>query len=209
MRFDRITAEPISAIAHEHRLASSATRQSSGEPSSSNSRAYPEASSPNGLERTQDLALLIEHRHHMTLGSNVDSRKPHHPTSFLHSVPRASEPELALLLVHARTLFAPLDTVRALSPGRGRQSSAQGFTFSTAGGDTSPGSLPHVSRSHTLLARPDRRRWPGKRVLACLRRSSRLRASDSKPRPMPPTFFPRPPDRVRGRGKKCSVPLSL
>ena len=29
------------------------------------------------------------------------------------------------------------------------------------------------------LARPDRRCWPGKRVLACLRRSSRLRISDS------------------------------
>src|SRR5277367_3893223 len=64
----------------------------------------------------------------MTLGSNVDSRKPHHLTSFLHSVAPASEPELALLLVHARTPFAPLDTVRALSPGRGRQSSAQGFS---------------------------------------------------------------------------------
>src|SRR6202047_2026123 len=103
---------------------------------------------------TQDLALLIEHRHHMTLSSNVDSRKPHHPTSFLHSVARASVPELALLLVHTRTPYAPLDTVRALSPGRGRQSSAQGFTFSTAGGDTSPGNLPHVSRSLSLVGSP-------------------------------------------------------
>src|SRR3984893_11521787 len=101
---------------------------------------------------TQDLALLIEYRHHMTLYSNVDSRKPHHPTSFLHSVPRASEPELTLSLVHSRTPLAPLDTVRALNPGRGRQSSAQGFTFSTAGGDTSPGNLPHLSRSHWWLA---------------------------------------------------------
>ena len=42
---------------------------------------------------------------------------------------------------------APPDTVRALSPGRGRQSSAQGFTFSTAGGDTSPGNLPHLTDS--------------------------------------------------------------
>src|SRR3984893_2430717 len=103
---------------------------------------------------TQDLALLIEHRHHMTLSSNVDSRKPHHPTSFLHSVARASEPELTLLLVHSRTLLAPLDTVRALSPGRGRQSSAQGFTFSTAGGDSSPGKLPHLIPSHSLVGSP-------------------------------------------------------
>src|SRR5271170_4149893 len=103
---------------------------------------------------TQHFTLLVEDRHHMTLGSNVDSRKPHHPTSFLHSVPRASEPELALLLVHARTPLAPLDTVRALSPGRGRQSSAQGFTFSTAGGDTSPGNLPHLSPPHSLVGSP-------------------------------------------------------
>src|SRR5271156_2332013 len=103
---------------------------------------------------TQVFALLIVHRHNMTLSSNVDSRKPHHPTSFLHSVPRASEPELALLLVHARTPLAPLDTVRALSPGRGRQSSAQGFTFSTAGGDTSPGNLPHLSPPHSLVGSP-------------------------------------------------------
>src|ERR1700747_870080 len=79
---------------------------------------------------TQDLALLIEHRHHMTLSSNVDSRKPHHHASFLHSVPGASEPELPLALVHTRTPSAPLDTVRALSPGRGANlASAQGFTF--------------------------------------------------------------------------------
>src|SRR5260370_31126053 len=93
---------------------------------------------------TQDIALLIEHRHHMTLSSNVDSRKPHHPTSFLHSVPRASEPELALLLDHTSTPSGPLDTVRALSPGRGRQSSAQGFSFITPGADPSPRNLPHL-----------------------------------------------------------------
>src|SRR5208282_2730335 len=29
------------------------------------------------------------------------------------------------------------------------------------------------------------------------------------PSPRPATFFSRPPDSVRGRGKKCSVPLSL
>ena len=133
--------------------------------------------------------LLIEYRHHMTLSSNVDSRKPHHPTSFLHSVPRASEPELVLLLVHTRTPLAPLDTVRVLSPGRGRQSSAQGFTFSTAGGDTSPGNLPHLADLIHWLARRDRRRWPGKRVLACLRRSSRLRIADSKPLPTPHHIF--------------------
>src|SRR5260370_42072395 len=103
---------------------------------------------------TQHFALFTHHCHHVTLGSNVDSRKPHHPTSFLHSVPRASEPELTLLLVHSRTLAAPLDTVRALSPGRGRQSSAQGFTFSTAGGDTSPGNLPQLSRSLSLVGSP-------------------------------------------------------
>src|SRR5467141_2460298 len=39
------------------------------------------------------------------------------------------------------------------------------------------------------LARRDRRRWPGKRVLACLRRSSRLRIEDSKPRPTPRHIF--------------------
>src|SRR5260370_32442177 len=128
---------------------------------------------------TQALALLIEHRHHMTLSSNVDSRKPHHLTSFLHSVARASEPELALLLVHTRTPSGPLDTVRALSPGRGRQSSAQGFSFSTAGGDTSPGNVPHLNRSHSLVGSPRRRRWPGERGLARLPRSSRARNSDS------------------------------
>src|SRR5258708_19971487 len=70
---------------------------------------------------TQDLALLIEHRHHMTLGSNVDSRKPHHPTSFLHSVPPASEPELALLLVHPMPPFPPLHTFQPLTPAPARQ----------------------------------------------------------------------------------------
>src|SRR5947209_19716884 len=90
----------------------------------------------------------------MTLGSDIDSCKPHQPSSFHDLVPRASEPELTLLLVHSRTPLAPLDTVRALSPGRGRQSSAQGFTFSTAGGDTSPGNLPHLSPSHSLVGSP-------------------------------------------------------
>src|SRR5258708_8117541 len=78
---------------------------------------------------TQDLALLIEHRHHMTLSSNVDSRKPHHPTSFLHSVPLASEPELALLLVHARTPFTPLVPVHSLHPAPPRHSTTPHFTF--------------------------------------------------------------------------------
>ena len=114
----------------------------------------------------------------MTLASNV-----------LHSVPRASQPEPTLMLVHSRTPLAPLDTVRALSPGRGRQSSVQGFTFSTAGGDTSPGNLPHLNRSHSLVGSPRRRRWPGKRVLAHLRRSPRLRISDSKPLPTPQHIF--------------------
>src|SRR5713226_4926012 len=100
----------------------------------------------------QHLTLLTHHCQHVTLGSNVDSRKPHQPSSFHDSVPRASEPELTLLLVHSRTPLAPLDTVRALSPGRGRQSSAQGFTFSTAGGDTSPGNLPHLTNPHWWLA---------------------------------------------------------
>ena len=163
---------------------------------------------PNGLERHKT-SPCSSSTATMTLSSNVDSRKPHHLTSFLHSVARASEPELTLLLVHSRTPPAPLDTVRALSPGRGRQSSAQGFSFSTAGGDTSPGNLPHLNRSHSLVGSPQRRRWPGKRVLARLRRSSRLRIPDSKPLPTPATFFPRPPDRVSGRGEKCSVPLSL
>src|ERR1700688_28350 len=119
---------------------------------------------------TQDIALLIDHRHHMTLSSNVDSRKPHHPTSFLHSVPRASEPELTLLLVHSRTPLAPLDTVRALSPGRGRQSSAQGFSFSTAGGDTSPGNLPHLNRSHSLVGSPRSASLAREGALAWVRR---------------------------------------
>src|SRR5260370_20409796 len=158
---------------------------------------------------TQDIALLIEHRHHMTLSSNVDSRKRHHPTSILHSVARASEPELTLLLVHSRTPLAPLDTVRALSPGRGRQSSAQGFTFSTAGGDTSPGNLPHLSDLTHWLARREgvvgqgKESWPA----SADRRGFASRILNPSPRPA--TFFPRPPDRVRGRGKKCSVPLSL
>src|SRR6266851_282699 len=148
---------------------------------------------------TQHLALLTHHRHHVTLGSHVDSRKPHQPSSFHNLVPRASEPEPTLMLVHSRTPFAPLDTVRALSPGRGRQSSAQGFTFSTAGGDTSPGNLPHLKRSHSLVGSPRRRLWPGKRVLARLRRSSRLRISDSKPLPTPRHIFSSASRRVRGR----------
>ena len=159
---------------------------------------------------TQDLALLVEHCHHMTLATDINSRKPHHPTSFLHSVRRVSEPELALLLVHARTPFAPLDTVRALSPGRGRQSSAQGFTFSTAGGDTSPGNLPHLSPSHFIgwlaaigVVGQGKESWPA----SADRRAFASRSLNPAPRPT--TFFPRPPDWVRGRGKKCSVPLSL
>src|SRR5260370_18325222 len=56
---------------------------------------------------TQHLTLLVEHRHHVTLGSDVDSRKPHHASSLINSVPRASEPELVLLLVHTRTPLAP------------------------------------------------------------------------------------------------------
>src|SRR5271156_5729782 len=143
---------------------------------------------------TQHLALLTHHRHHVTLGSHVDSCKPHQPSSFHNLVPRASEPEATLMLVHSRTPFAPLDTVRALIPGRGRQSSAQGFTFSTAGGDTSPGNLPHLSRSHSLVGSP---------------RSAAVARGKRHGPPPPATFFPRPPDRVRGRGKKCSVPLSL
>ena len=39
------------------------------------------------------------------------------------------------------------------------------------------------------LARRDRRRWPGKKVLACLRRSSRLRISDSQTLPSPHHIF--------------------
>src|SRR6266849_4843525 len=103
---------------------------------------------------TQHLTLLTHHSHHVTLRSDVNSCKPHQPSSFHDSIPRASEPELTLLLVHSRTPLAPLDTVRALSPGRGRQSSAQGFTFSTAGGDTSPGNLSHLSRCHSLVGSP-------------------------------------------------------
>src|SRR5712692_2863587 len=103
---------------------------------------------------TQHLTLLTHHRHQVTRRSDVNSCKPHHPSSFHDAVPRASEPELTLLLVHSRTPLAPLDTVRALSPGRGRQSSPQGFTFSTAGGDTSPGNLSHLSRCHSSVGSP-------------------------------------------------------
>src|SRR5271156_6838909 len=134
---------------------------------------------------TQHLALLTHYCHHVTVGSDIDSSKPHQPSSFHDSAPRASEPELTLLLVHSRTLPAPLDTVRALSPGRGRQSSAQGFTFSTAGGDTSPGNLPHLSPSHSLVGSPRSASLARERILACLRRSSRLRIAESKPRPTP------------------------
>src|SRR5258707_15464867 len=94
------------------------------------------------------------------------------------------------MLVHSRTPFAPLDTVRALSPGRGRQSSAQGFSFSTAGGDTSPGNLPHLNRSHSLVGSPRRGRLPGEKSLAPPPTSSRLPPSGSKNPPPPPhTFF--------------------
>src|SRR6266851_5761862 len=156
---------------------------------------------------TEHLPVFTHHCHHVTLGSNVDSRKPYQPSSFHDPVPGASEPELTLLLVHSRTPLAPLDTVRALSPGRGRQSSAQGFTFSTAGGDTSPGNLAHLSRSHWWLAAiglvgQEKESWPA----SADRRGFASRILNPSPRPT--TFFPRPPDRVRGRGKKCSVPLS-
>src|SRR5258708_30984888 len=94
------------------------------------------------------------------------------------------------MLVHSRTQLAPLDTVRALSPGRGRQSSAQGFTFSTAGGDTSPGNLPHLNRSHSLVGSPPPPRCPGKKSLAPPPPSSPLPLSASKtPPPPPPHFF--------------------
>src|SRR5229473_22224 len=155
---------------------------------------------------TEHLPVFTHHCHHVTLGSNVDSRKPYQPSSFHDPVPGASEPELTLLLVHSRTPLAPLDTVRALSPGRGRQSSAQGFTFSTAGGDTSPGNLPHLNRSHSLVGSP--------RSASLAREKSAglppqiVAASHLgflNPSLRPNTFFPRPPDRVRGRGKKCSV----
>jgi hypothetical protein len=59
--------------------------------------------------------------------------------------------ERQLASLHERTGFEPPSP---LSPGRGRQSSAQGFTFSTAGGDTSPGNLPHLSRSRSLVGSP-------------------------------------------------------
>src|SRR5260370_41280136 len=49
---------------------------------------------------TEHLAVFTHHCHHVTLGSNVDSRKPHQPSSFHDPVPGASEPELTLLLVH-------------------------------------------------------------------------------------------------------------
>ena len=124
-------------------------------------------------------------------------------TSFLHSVARASEPELTLLLVHSRTPLAPLDTVRALSPGRGRQSSAQGFTFSTAGGDTSPGNLPHLNRSHSFgwlaaTASLAREKSPGLPPQIVAASHPKIL---SRPLPQPPASFPRPPNFVRGRGK--------
>src|SRR6266436_1302547 len=78
----------------------------------------------------------------------------------------------------------------SLEPGRGRQSSAQGFTFSTAGGDTSPGNLPHVSRSLSLVGSPRsaslaRERSPGlpPQIVA----ASHL--GFLTPPPSPPLFF--------------------
>jgi hypothetical protein len=69
------------------------------------------------------------------------------------------------MLVHSRTPLAPLDTVRALSPGRGRQSSAQGLPSAR------PAATPLLETFRILadlihwLVRRDRRRWPGKKTL--------------------------------------------
>jgi hypothetical protein len=125
---------------------------------------------------TQHLALLTHNCHNVAVGSNVDSRKPHQPSSFHDSIPRASEPELTLVLVHSRTPLAPLDTVRALSPGRGRQSSAQGFTFSTAGTQRITDSLCGPPRAMRLVAY-----WPSPR-----QKRSQIRQKD---RPVPHRFI--------------------
>jgi hypothetical protein len=84
---------------------------------------------------------------------------------------------ITLLFVRSRTPLAPLDTVRALSPGRGRQSSAQGFTFSTAGGDTSRGTLRILAIS--LVARRVARPRPGKKSWPASAETTRLRTPKS------------------------------
>ena len=67
---------------------------------------------------TRDLALLIEHRHYMTLAPmSIPANRIIPPPSFIRfPLPRSRN---SFLLVHSRTLFAPLDTVRALSPDEG------------------------------------------------------------------------------------------
>src|SRR5260370_4957330 len=103
------------------------------------------------------------------------------------------------MLVHSRTPLAPLDTVRALSPGRGRQSSAQGFSFSTAGGDTSPGNLPHLNRSHSLVGSPPagRVRSEEKAPVPPDHHFSQSRHFNTPPRPPPIFILPRVSGGVR------------
>jgi hypothetical protein len=68
------------------------------------------------------------------------------------------------MLVHSGTPLAPLDTVRALSPGRGRQSSAQGLASAR------PAATPLLETFRILadlihwLARREWRRRPGKKT---------------------------------------------
>ena len=114
---------------------------------------------------------------HVTLASNVDSREPHQPSFFHNSVP----PSLG---AGTHALACPFEdaacasTVRALSLGRGRQSSAQRFTFGTAGGDTSPGNLSHLSRSHWWLA-ASRVLGQGKKSWPASAETTRLRVPKS------------------------------
>jgi hypothetical protein len=66
-----------------------------------------------GLEHHR--ATLVDNRDHVPLATDIDPRKPHQlRTSCRSLLPKSSTPILTLLLVHTRTLCAPLDTVRAL-----------------------------------------------------------------------------------------------
>ena len=94
------------------------------------------------------------------------------------------------MLVHSRTLSAPQDTVRAVrSPVEGANLAHEELSSALRTATPLRETFCILADLIHWLARRDRRRWPGKGVLACLRRSSRLRISDSKPRPTPHHIF--------------------
>src|SRR6266849_7495699 len=109
------------------------------------------------------------------------SRRPLQQTLRPPSSPPLSQPFLARygLMVRATVRAcafknATATTQAKLTLGLFRTRSAHGLSQTTLW-QPAPLHSPASPSSHSIEARRDRRRWPGERVLACLRRSSRLR----------------------------------